>query len=133
MQVDRRTILKSATSVSLLSLPGIAAAMLPGPTRFVYDDRFPAARALARMAQQEGIAATWFSGDLTRLWREELRGDCQASGGAIAGVTTPRALFCLEQLSVDHGWRISTRDASFADGALVRWTLAPRRPWEGRQ
>lgn len=102
-------------------LPGIAVAR-PGPARFIFDDRFAQARALARAVRRQGMAAIGFSGDLTRLWREQLR----TCAGPIMGVTTPRAMFCLEQLSADHGWRIRERDLRAADGTLVAWELAPR-------
>lgn len=132
MRVDRRTVLAAAIGSSALWVAGAASARSGAPARFLYDDRFAAARALARSARRHGLVVTGFSGDLTRLWRDGLRLD-QGNAGAIIGVTTPRAMLCLQQLSADHGWRIgSVRNVDSGGEALVRWVLAPRRGSDGR-
>jgi hypothetical protein len=136
MRIDRRTVLKVAMSASALGVAGTAASVAGAGSRasgrILYDDRFAAARAFACSARREGLAVTGFSGDLTRLWRDRLRLDFDGAGSVI-GVTTPRAMLCLQQLSADHGWRIgSVRQVASDEAALVRWVLAPRRGTEGR-
>jgi hypothetical protein len=132
MRADRRTVLKAAISGSALCVVGAASAQSSASARFLYDDRFATARAFARMARREGLAVTGFAGDLTRLWRDGLRWDRDGAGPLI-GVTTPRAMLCLDQLSADHGWRIrSVRKIDSGDDALVRWVLAPGRQPAGK-
>ena len=123
----------SATALGVSgATASVAGAGSRASVRILYDDRFAAARAFARWARREGLAVTSFSGDLTRLWRDRL-GLNSDGGDPIIGVTTPRAMLCLQQLSADHGWRIgSMHQVAAEEAALVRWVLAPRRGPEGR-
>jgi len=76
--------------------------------KFIYDSRFQAARAFAIAAERApstaGTAA--IAGDVTSLWSRDLLPRWSAGAGAIAGMTTARTLFCLEQLAKDHWMRV---------------------------
>lgn len=131
MRTDRRTVLKMATAASAACAAGVAGAAGawgPAPPRVLYDDRFEAGRAFARVARREGLETFGFSGDLTRLWRYRLRGDWATPAGPVIGLTTPRAMLCLQQLAMEQGWRVMVdRNARVGDPALLRWTLVWRR------
>jgi len=97
---------------------GRAPPIRPGPStlsvqlyKFIYDDRYPAARAFGAASEHAystaGTAA--IRGDVTALWARDLRCQWLAGGGAIAGMTTARALFCLEQVAKDHWMRVLIR------------------------
>ncbi len=79
--------------------------------RFIYDRRSPAGRAFGAAA--EGLRSTAgivaIDGDITALWARDLRAQWSAGGGAIAGMTSARSLFCLEQLAKDHWMRVVIR------------------------
>lgn len=91
-------------------LPPAAGPILP-LYKFVYDRRYSAGRAFGAAAEAilstAGIAA--IDGDITALWSRDLREQWSAGGGAIAGMTTARTLFCLEQLAGDHWMRVVIR------------------------
>jgi hypothetical protein len=75
--------------------------------KFIYDHRYPAARAFG--AAVNGMRTVAIDGDITALWSRDLRAQWSAGAGAIAGMTTVRSLFCLEQLAKDHWMRVVTR------------------------
>jgi hypothetical protein len=79
--------------------------------RFLYDHRYSAGRVFGAAAGRErsvaGTAA--IDGDITLLWSKDLRQQWSRGGGAIAGLTTARTLFCLEQLARDHWMRVLIR------------------------
>jgi hypothetical protein len=110
----------SATAGSLRCLgrtahetPLLQAASSPSirPCRFIYDHRYPAARtfgsAAARLASTSTAVA--IDGDITALWLHDLRDRWALGGAVIAGMITPRSLFCLEQLARDHWLRVVVR------------------------
>jgi hypothetical protein len=109
----------SSAAVGACCLPAAASAALPAAAstqslrlyKFVYDRRYPAARAFGVAAEHAvstaGIAA--IAGDVTALWSRELKPRWCAGAGAIAGMTTARTLFCLEQLAKDHWMRVIIR------------------------
>jgi hypothetical protein len=45
-------------------------------------------------------------GDITSLWLNEIRATWSLKPAALAGLTTPAALFCFEQLAYAHGLRV---------------------------
>ena len=80
--------------------------------QFIYDHRYPACRAFGAAAESADSSAAIapIDGDITALWLYGLRSQWLAGGGgAIAGITTPRTLFCLEQLARDHWMRVVIR------------------------
>lgn len=90
-------------------LPGAAAMRRLRPERFVFDARFDAAVAAARVAAAIGVPAVGVEGDLTRLWYDDLDLEWKRAPMTIAGVTTPQALFVLETLAADHRMRVVYR------------------------
>jgi hypothetical protein len=125
--VDRRefclTSAAAAISGAAIGVAGLAAArqLDPGtlgtssssiqPYKFIYDRRYPIGRAFGAAAEHAGAAAgvVDIGGDITELWSRDLRRRWSAGGGAIAGMTTARTLFCLEQLARDHWMRVVIR------------------------
>jgi hypothetical protein len=76
--------------------------------KFIYDDRNPAAREFGLAARSMADAVA-IRGDVTALWSRDLRGEWLAGRGAIAGMTSARSAFCLEQLARDHWMRVIIR------------------------
>jgi hypothetical protein len=78
---------------------------------FIYDRRYSAGRMFGVAAEHArttaGIVA--IDGDITALWSRDLRPRWSAGCGAIAGMTSARSLFCLEQLAKDHWMRVVIR------------------------
>jgi hypothetical protein len=79
--------------------------------KFIYDRRYSAAQAFGDAAEDSRSTATIvaIAGDITALWTSDLRLWWSAGGGAIAGMTTTRTLFCLEQLAKDYWMRVVMR------------------------
>jgi hypothetical protein len=106
-------------------MPGIAAPSV-SLYKFIYDCRYSAARAFGIAAEHAyataGTAA--LHGDVTALWSRDLRREWLAGGGAIAGMTTARTLFCLEQLAKDHWMRVVIRaDHTISEGREIAHRL----------
>jgi len=103
--------------------------------KFVYDRRYPAARAF-------GIAAAYarstsgtvaIAGDVTALWSRDLKRVWCAGDGAIAGMTTARTLLCLEQLAHDHWMRVAICiEHAGAEGHEVAHRLSAAAPMIAR-
>jgi hypothetical protein len=99
--------------------------------KFVYDRRYPAARAFGIAAafarSTAGIVA--IAGDVTALWSRDLKRVWCAGDGAIAGMTTARTLLCLEQLAHDHWMRVAIRiEHVGAEGQEVAHRLSAAAP-----
>jgi hypothetical protein len=107
--------LAAARAVSVRPAPGSAAAVRP--YRLIYDRRFLAARLLADESARRGTATTEFDGDVTQLWFHDLGLRWAEDRAPVAGITTPQALFCLEQLARDAWMRVAVR-AEHADADL---------------
>lgn len=92
-------------------LPQAASTPSIRPCRFIYDRRYPAARTFGSAAARQAstAAAVAIDGDITALWLHDLRDRWALGGAVIAGMTTPRSLFCLEQLARDHWMRVVVR------------------------
>jgi len=71
----------------------------------VYDSRFPAARHFGAQSRSLGHRTREFSGDMTSVWYDDLYHRWRQAPAAIAGMTTAGALFCFEQLALDHRMR----------------------------
>jgi hypothetical protein len=93
----------------------------------IYDTRFEVSRNFAdrwaRPATARGIA-----GDVNRLWFDEIGPQWSRGGGAIAGMTTPAALFCLEQLAKDHWRRVVMRHELRSTTTAPHVSAVPSRP-----
>jgi hypothetical protein len=91
--------------------------------KFIYDRRYPAARAFGAAAN--GMRTAAIDGDITALWSRDLWAQWSAGAGAIAGMTTARSLFCLEQLAKDHWMRVVIRtEHAVAAHEAAHWVTA---------
>lgn len=123
MLIGRRGFIGSAALLTVMPRAARGAV----PLRVICDARFSAGRAFARAARIRGIQACTIEGDVTRLWRDDLRPHWIDRGIPVAGLTTGPSLFCLERLAWDHGYRVVARDAIEERGTtLIRWLIAPR-------
>ncbi len=122
--MDRRTFcLGSAAAAVCGHTDGVFAAACKGAAgpgvgnpgaairlgQVLFDSRYAECRSFAAAAHRSGNEIVAFQGDVTRLWRDMLHPRWAAGGGAIAGMTTPSSLFCLEQLAKDHWRRVVIR------------------------
>lgn len=107
----------------------IAAAMphaveaAPGAPRFsrvLFDSRFAEARSFAHAMGEAGSAVRGFAGDVTSLWFAEIAPLWEDGPAAIAGMTTPGPLFCLERWAWEAGMRVQFRidHVPATDGAV---------------
>ena len=103
----------AAAALAGAPAPGQMIPAIPAPApnlplyKFIYDRRYPAARAFGAAAN--GLRTVAIDGDITALWSRDLRAQWSVGAGAIAGMTTARSLFCLEQLAKDHWMRVVIR------------------------
>jgi hypothetical protein len=72
----------------------------------VFDERFADSVAFANEARWMGQRTSAISGDVTRLWYDDLYHAWKHGPVAIAGLTTKDAMFCLEILGNDAGLRL---------------------------
>jgi hypothetical protein len=132
----------AADGLACLPAAGQSAALPPaGSTpnvrlyKFVYDRRYSPGRAFGIAAEHArstaGIVA--IGGDITALWSRDLRPRWSAGGGAIAGMTTARTLFCLEQLAKDHWMRVVIRaEHAISEGHEIAHRLTASEPMIAR-
>jgi hypothetical protein len=100
--------------------------------KFIYDERFPEAVAVARgLGARTKVGIHAIRGDVTWLWYHDLYhqwGPAKAGHDAdqhlLAGITTPESLFCLEMLARDAGLRVAERYE--ATPGLLSWTIKTR-------
>jgi hypothetical protein len=118
--MDRRKFCFSsaAAAVGLAAEIALPSASIP-LYKVIFDARFAASRAFATVAASAGRATAAIRGDVTALWFDDLRLRWATEGGAIAGMTTPRSLFCLEQLAKDHWMRVIVRAEHARTGAVA--------------
>ncbi|MFZ1992207.1 MAG: hypothetical protein WAW96_20825 [Alphaproteobacteria bacterium] len=136
---NRREFLQGTIAVSALPLIGGMAAPFAANAsplaRIVFDERLPASRAFAERATQSGIPTHAFKGDITSLWFNELHQRWMKQPEAVAGLTEPAALFCLERLAWDYKMRVTylaehrasetIADARWID-AIAHEVMSPR-------
>jgi hypothetical protein len=89
----------------------------------IFDSRFPIACNFGAAACRRGQKALAIRGDVTALWRDDLRLRWAAGAAAISGMTTERSLFCLEQLAKDHWLRVMSRRSVPLNESLVWWVI----------
>jgi hypothetical protein len=98
-----------ATAAGASWAPALGPATGVRPRQLIFDQRFVAARLFGAEAARRGIATTAFNGDVTALWFHDLGPRWAVDRAPIAGITTPEALFCLEQLARDAWMRVTVR------------------------
>ena len=92
----------------------------------VIDERFEASRAFGAAMTRRGVAVRPApAGDVTALWNGAFSATWSQTPQAIAGLTAPPALFCLEQLAWMHRMRVVFHAEHIAgrDGALSHAVL----------
>jgi hypothetical protein len=108
---SRREFIQASVAASAAPLvatgPALAAATA-GMTLYkvIYDARFAEGRTFALAAGRLGTPAHPIRGDVTNIWFNDLYHRWSRAPAAIAGLTTPAALFCLEQLARDYRMRV---------------------------
>lgn len=137
--IDRRDfcgLSAAAAALALSSFGDLAVAddVVAIPTsvplyKVILDERFTAARAFGLSAELNGVRTAVIRGDITALWLDDLKAHWESGGAAIAGMTTPRTLLCLEQLAHDT-WRRVLRRVEYRISApamsepeLVSWII----------
>ena len=110
---NRREFLQGAVAASALPLiaGGAVAATVPRLSSALYkvlfDERYAEARDFADYARRTGTRVEGFKADITSLWFNDLHYRWLKSPAAIAGLTAPSALFCLERLAWDYRMRLA--------------------------
>jgi len=145
--INRREVLVSGIALSVLAQQS-SANTIAAPrntadrlvSRLIADERFRAARNAAHSAAANGISVHWLAEDVTPVY-ESLDLAWKSTSFAIAGLTTPNALFVIERLAWDRGLRtirqnIQTDEPQRIDSSptmpvtdsftLVSWLLAPK-------
>lgn len=133
--ISRRHAIGSAVALSALAVGARAAhgVKVPAPRAvrvafLVVDERFDAARTLARSIAAPGARYLPMTRDVLELWHRNLAPACRTGRLSIAGVTTERGFFLLRTLAADQ--RSATGRlrvlSSVAHGALVSWVIGPK-------
>lgn len=112
--------------VAALSLPiaaraGASSAILAGsgeqseePRReplykILFDERYLACARFAQEIERGALATHAIRADITKLWYDDLYHRWNQGAVAIAGLTAPGPIFCLEMLARDAGMRVALR------------------------
>jgi hypothetical protein len=75
--------------------------------QLVMVDESPASQMFGRRMQTQGARILSIrEGDITAAWLQSVKPAWQRGPVAIAGLTAPAALFCMEQLAFMHGLRV---------------------------
>jgi hypothetical protein len=89
----------------------------------IFDSRFSIACNFGAAACRRGQKTLAIRGDVTALWRDDLRVRWAAGAATIGGMTTERSLFCLEQLAKDYWLRVKSRRSVPLEEPLVCWVI----------
>jgi hypothetical protein len=115
--VNRRSVLKigAATAAgALVKMPASGRNLSPPPARSafqraVFDERFAECPAFAAGMRRAGVFTSAISGDVAKLWYDDLRKHLSENRLPVAGLTDRAASFCLEELARDVGMRVVFR------------------------
>jgi hypothetical protein len=112
--MDRRTFCLGSAAAAVCCQAGRSSAAPHSGVAIVldqvlFDSRYAECRSFAETARRSGLETAALEGDVTPMWYGTLSSRWTAGGGAIAGMTTPSSLFCLEQLAMDHWMRVVIR------------------------
>jgi hypothetical protein len=111
----RRTFIQIAAGAALPASAGTlhAATAQALPSRrnglhaVVVDEDHAASRVFGSQLHANGMSVLSLrEGDVTSVWLRGIRPEWAKHPATIAGLTTPSALFCLEQLAWAHGLRV---------------------------
>lgn len=131
---NRREFIQACIAASAVpaatALPwGPAFARSASPTfyRTIFDERFPESVAFGTEAERLGETTRSISGDITRLWYNDIATKWRDEPLAIAGLTAPGPLFCLERWGWDAGLRVVFRaEHRTVDGRVQHKFFGPR-------
>lgn len=117
-------VVGSARARAAGAMPGTDGARL---YKVICHRRFAAAAEFAAPLRAQGVPVHEIDGDVTSVWYHDLALRWAEAPVAIAGFTTPEALFCLERLAWDHRMRVVFRagPVSAPGGSVVRRVAAP--------
>jgi len=93
----------------------------------IFDERFPSSVAFAGEMRRLGSPVHAIRADVTQVWFNDLYYRWRESPIAIAGMTTNRSLFCLDEFARDSGLRVVYHsDHRFlADGTVQHEVFGP--------
>lgn len=115
---NRREFLQigvAATALPFASRAAQAAGLEPGAGEsvplyaVVHDTRFEDSVAFARRSARLGCRTEAISGDMTRLWYDDLYHRWKRGPAAIAGLTAYGPLFCFGELARENGMHVVFR------------------------
>jgi hypothetical protein len=92
-----------------------------------FDERFPASVAFANEMKRRSLPTHAIRGDITNVWFDDLYYRWKQGPAAIAGLTAPGPIFCLEMLAHDAGMRVVLRidHRRAADGRIEHEFAGP--------
>ena len=129
--ISRRHLIGSGVAASALGLGARRAPALEVPARatapaafLIVDERFEAARTIARSLDTPGAQYLALPRDVLDLWHRQLEPACRQGAQSIAGVTTGRGFFLLQTLAADQRLRVLSRTQH---GALVSWLIGRKQ------
>lgn len=107
IQIAAGSALPVSVSLRAGSIPAGAGAPRRELGAIVIDPGHAAARTFGeRFSAQGSKVLSVREGDVTAPWLNAIRPLWSSQRAAVAGLTTPAALFCLEQLAWQHGLRV---------------------------
>jgi hypothetical protein len=77
--------------------------------KILLDQRYSACARFAEEMERRALSAHPIHADITKLWYDDLYHRWKQGPVAIAGMTAPGAIFCLETLARDAGMRVALR------------------------
>ncbi len=111
--LTRRDAIRRGVSLGLAAVPLGTSMTNAGETvslhTFVYDNRFASGRRCGTQAAQAGCPVSPITGDVTRLWVDDLSRRWKHARVPIAGVTTERSWFCLDLMARGYTMRTVVR------------------------
>ena len=125
------------TALALPVVPGVwaapAEAAVPEASaalplyKVIFDQRFAESRAYADEMRAAGHFVHGIRGDITDVWFNDLDLRWRKGPAAIAGLTGPGAIFCLERLAWDRRMRVLFRadHRSLPDGRIEHALSGP--------
>jgi hypothetical protein len=122
----------AAAAAAPMALGGMPKRTSPAAHQFVvFEESVAPAQSFARAARSQGVPAHSIrEGDVTDAWMRTLRPAWQRGRAIITGLTTPPALFCLEQLAFAHGLRVvfHSEHMLLPDGGVSHQVQRARHP-----
>ena len=115
----------AAVPASMAALQPAAAATPAALHAVIIESSQASARAFGQRLSARGAAVLAIrDGDVTAAWLASIRPAWRNGPATVAGLTTPSALFCFEQLAWSHGLRVVFHaEHIFPAGAAVEHAL----------